>query len=100
MGNREKLIEKFVDDIAEHDFKAVQTVADHKTVAITVKYKEVNQVLSILLVDYRGEFPKEPVSISDGVADDVDESLLQRLGWIFNRVSMLISGLRGEESEN
>ena len=104
MENREELIAKFVDDIAEHDFKAVQTVADHKTVAITVKYKEVNQVLSILLVDYRGdyrgEFPKEPVSISEGVADDVDESLLQRLGWIFNRVSILISGLRGEESEN
>ncbi|WFD52946.1 NADPH-dependent diflavin oxidoreductase 1 [Lactobacillus phage CV244] len=49
--------------------------------------------MSILLVDYRGEFPKEPVSISEGVADDVDEALLQRLGWIFNRVSMLISGL-------
>lgn len=57
MENREELIAKFVDDIAGHDFKAVQTVADHKTVAITVKYKEVNQVLSILLVDYRGEFP-------------------------------------------
>ena len=95
MENREELIAKFVDDIAEYDFKAVQTVADHKTVAITVKYKEVNQVLSILLVDYRGEFPKEPVSIS--ISDDVDESLLQRLGWIFNRVSMLISDLRGEE---
>lgn len=93
MENREELIAKFVDDIAEYDFKAVQTVADHKTVAITVKYKEVNQVLSILLVDYRGEFPKEPVSISEGV----DEALLQRLGWIFNRVSMLISDLRGEE---
>lgn len=56
MENREELIAKFVDDIAEHDFKAVQTVAD-----------------------------------------DIDESLLQRLGWIFNRVSMLISDLRGEE---
>lgn len=100
MENREELIAKFVDDIAEHHFKAVQTVADHKTVVITVKYKEVNQVLSILLVDYRGEFPKEPVSISESVADDVDEALLQRLGWIFNRVSMLISDLRGEESEN
>ena len=97
MENREELIAKFVDDIAGHDFKAVQTVADHKTVAITVKYKEGNQVLSILLVDYRGEFPKEPVSISEGVDDYVDEALLQRLGWIFNRVSMLISGLRGEE---
>lgn len=95
MENREELIAKFVDDIAEQDFKAVQTIADHKTVAITVNYKEANQVLSILLVDYRGEFPKEPVSIS--VADDVDEFLLQRLGWIFNRVSMLISDLRGEE---
>ena len=95
MENREELIAKFVDDIAEHDFKAVQTVADHKTVAIAVNYKEVNQVLSILLVDYRGEFPKDPVSIS--VADDVDESLLKLLGWLFNRVSMLISDLRGEE---
>ena len=95
MENREELIAKFVDDIAEHDFKAVQTVADHKTVAITVNYKEVNQVLSILLVDYRGEFPKEPVSIS--VADDVDESLLPRLGCIFNRASVLISDLSGED---
>ena len=43
MENREELIAKFVDDIAEHDFKAVQTVADHKTVAITVKYKEVKK---------------------------------------------------------
>lgn len=90
---KEQLIYDFVDEIADHNFKATQTMTLHKTSSISIKADEVgtpclNMYLTGILDD---RIPENPIQIK---ADDINEKSSSQLGWLLNRASKLVSDLR------
>lgn len=96
---KEQLIYDFIDEIADHNFKATQTMTLHKTSSISIKADEVgtpclNMYLTGILDD---RIPENPIQIK---ADDINEKSSSQLGWLLNRASKLVSDLRGKENED
>lgn len=105
MENREELIAKFVDEIADHGFDTEQTVINHKTNYIKVSYKFDDPIrvdcLEIYLSDLGiDKIPDNPIYLNKDLCMSLDEQKLMKLNWLFERVSKFVSDLRGEESEN
>lgn len=97
--SKEQLIYDFIDEIADHNFKATQTMTLHKISSISIKADEVgtpclNMYLTGIL-DNR--IPENPIQIK---ADDINEKSSSQLGWLLNRASKLVSDLRGKENED
>lgn len=90
---KEQLIYDFVDEIADHNFKATQTMTLHKTSSISIKADEVGTpCLNIYLTGILDDrIPENPIQIK---ADDINEKSSSQLGWLLNRASKLVSDLR------
>lgn len=99
MENREELIAKFVDEIADHGFDTVQTVINHKTNYIKVSYKFDDPIrvdcLEIYLSDLGiDKIPDNPIYLNKDLCMSLDEQKLMELNWLFERVSKFVSDLR------
>lgn len=90
---KEQLIYDFFDEIADHNFKATQTMTLHKTSSISIKADEVGTpCLNIYLTGILDDrIPENPIQIK---ADDINEKSSSQLGWLLNRASKLVSDLR------
>lgn len=103
-NTKEKLIYKFVDEIEDHGFDAEQTVINHKTATIQVSLKEDQIRISCIDINLfvlgEEKIPDAPIYLNHDLSTSVDEKLLMKLNWLFERASKLVSDLRGKENEN
>lgn len=99
---KEKLIYDFIDEIADHGFKATQTMTLHKTSSISIKVDEVGTpCLNIYLTGILDDrIPEDPIQIKADDIDDINEKSSSQLGWLLNRASKLVSDLRGKGNED